>query len=92
MAGIPFSFVLGGLTDYQISLLKDGRQIDAKMILTLDDFKLFNYKTGDRIEAEAHTGDRVWCRIINLEKFEREENVILIFTLENEKAGKRTHQ
>lgn len=81
MRPIKVSFVISDLSSDEIEQLKHNYSIVAKMILTPDDYKLFRYGPGDQIQVQTQQGDRLWCRIEDLEKVESEERVILIFTL-----------
>jgi hypothetical protein len=82
MQPIKVTFVIGQLREEEMLALKNDEIIVSKMILSQDDYSIFRYKEGDQIQVESQNGDRVWCTIHQLEKVEREEGMILIFTLE----------
>jgi hypothetical protein len=81
MNQIQVRFVISELTEQEIDALKDDEIIISKMILSPDDYKLFHYKECDEIEVETEHGNRIWCRIKQLEVISGDERVILIFTL-----------
>lgn len=82
MDPIKVTFVISQIPEEDVSALKNNRAIVSKMILCPDDYKLFHYKEKDVIQVETQNGNRLWCEITHLEVVEREERVILIFTLE----------
>lgn len=82
MQPIKVTFVIGQLRDEEMLALKNDEIIVSKMILSQNDSSIFRYNEGDQIQVESQNGDRVWCVIHQLEKVEREEGMILIFTLE----------
>ncbi len=79
--GVKVNFIFGQLNADEIHSLKSGERILTKMILTPDDFSLFQYAEGDYIQVETEHGDRIWCTIVDLEKIKTEEGVLLIFRL-----------
>lgn len=81
MGSVKISFVISDLNEEDVRLLRDNYSIVSKMILTPDDYKLFRYNKGDRIQVETDHGNRLWCRIEDLEKVENPERIILILTL-----------
>jgi hypothetical protein len=81
MHTIHVRFVISELSEDDIQALRNADVIISKMILTPDDFRLFHYRTGDTIEVENQDGNRLWCRIQELEVVDSNEQVILIFTL-----------
>jgi hypothetical protein len=84
MAHIHVRFIINELTEEEIAALKDDHTIVSKMILLPDDYKLFHYREGDTIEVQTDHGNRLWCRITNLEVVSAEDRVVLIFTLVKE--------
>lgn len=80
---VRINFVIGQISDGDFEMLESGYNIISKMILTRDDFDLFHYSEGDRIQVETENGNRLWCRILNLETIGEEERILLIFTLQN---------
>jgi hypothetical protein len=78
---IKITFIIGQLSLEEFEQLKNGYSILSKMILPPDDFNLFRYKEGDKIEVETKDGLRQWCTIEHLEILKKEEPFILIFTL-----------
>ncbi len=81
MHRIPVTFIIPGLSEGEIDLLNDGYEVISKMILSPDDDRLFRYGAGDRIQVETQNGNRLWCRIRQIERVEADEQVVLIFTL-----------
>ena len=81
IGSVKISFVISDLNEEDVRLLRDNYSIVSKMILTPDDYNLFRYKQGDLIQVETDHGNRLWCRIEELEKVEDHERVILILTL-----------
>jgi hypothetical protein len=81
MSEIIVRFVVGDLTDEDLLNLKSDQAVISKLIITPDDFQLFNYREGDRIEVETEDGYRMWCTISNLEIVRNSERVIIILTL-----------
>lgn len=81
MNPIRIRFIIGKLTEDEVDRLRDGMPVISKMILSPDDYQVFNYREGDTIEIETHHGNRLWTTIRNLEVLEDEMRVILIFTL-----------
>ena len=84
MTPIRVRFVISELSGDEMEDLRNNLKIISKMILSHDDFRLFNYGMGDRIEVENGDGYREWCCIDDLEVIQHEERVILIFTLMKE--------
>ena len=82
MESIKVTFVIGQIPEEDVDALKDDKRIISKMLLTPDDYKLFRYKEADQIQVESQNGNRLWCQIVHLEIVEKDERVILIFTLE----------
>ena len=74
-------FIIGKLSDEELSALKEGKSVVSKMLLTPQDYQVFHYKEGDEIEAETPDGNRIWTIIRQMEIVEDEERVIMIFTL-----------
>jgi hypothetical protein len=81
MSRVTIRFIVGELIDDDVMALKNGQAVISKMILSHEDRKLFSYEEGDSIEVESEHGYRHWCRIDNLELIEKEDGVIVIFTL-----------
>lgn len=81
LMSIKITFIIGQLSIDEFEQLKNGYSIISKMILSPDDFKLFHYKQGDKIQVETKDGLRLWCKIDHLEVLKSEERVILIFKL-----------
>lgn len=79
---IKINFVVG-LSEGDFELLESGYNVVSKMILSKDDFDLFHYVEGERIQVETEDGNRLWCKILNLETIGEEERILLIFTLQN---------
>lgn len=79
--GVKVSFVIGQISNHEMESLKNGYAIISKMILPADDYKLFRYKAGQKIQVETNDGNRLWCKIEHLETVTTEETTILIFTL-----------
>jgi hypothetical protein len=75
------NFIIGDVQEEEIQALNEGHTIISKMIITPDDFKLFHYSEGGRIQIETGQGNRLWCFIDALEIVESNDRVILIFTL-----------
>lgn len=82
MEPIKVTFIIGQLREDEVQALKNDEVIVSKMILSKEDSMIFRYKEGDQIQVESQNGDRVWCLIHQLEKVEKEEGIIVIFTLE----------
>lgn len=80
---VRINFVIGQISDGDFEMLESGYNVISKMILTRDDFDLFHYSEGDRIQVETENGNRLWCRILNLETIGEEDRILLIFTLQN---------
>jgi hypothetical protein len=78
------NFIISGIPEEEMEALKEGLTIITKMILTPDDFELFHYNKGGRIQVETGHGNRLWCIIDELEVVESNDRVILIFTLTHE--------
>ena len=74
-------FIVGKLTCDEMTALKKGDTIIAKMLLVPDDYQVFHYNTGDWIEVETEEGDRLWTEIRGMEVVEHPEHVIIMFTL-----------
>ncbi len=85
---VPVNFVIGQISESDFELLHSDYEVTSKMILSRDDFDLFHYAVGDRIQVETDNGNRLWCEILELETLNEEENgrVLLIFTLKKEKS------
>jgi hypothetical protein len=81
MDNVQIRFVVSRITEDEVVALKQGQTIISKMILSLDDYKLFRYQQGDKIEVETSQGNRLWCNIQHLETVPHPERMILIFTL-----------
>jgi hypothetical protein len=81
MKAVQVRFVISELSGDEMEDLRNNNTIISKMILTNDDFALFKYKSGDRIEVENGDGYREWCCISDLESVHDQERVIIIFTL-----------
>src|SRR5688500_15816735 len=81
MTQVKVRFVISQLTEDEVEALKASHPIIAKMILSPDDYKLFNYNNGELIEVETQNGNRLWCTIRDMEIVDSEERVIIIFTL-----------
>ncbi len=79
--GLKVSFIIGQLGNDEMESLKNGYSVISKMILAPDDYSLFHYKEGEKIQVETNDGNRLWCIIDHLEILKNEESVILIFTL-----------
>lgn len=77
------------VTEQEFGHLNEGYQIISKVILGPDDEQLFRYECGDYIQVETQHGNRLWCRINQLEKVVGDEQVVLIFALtaRGEKSG-----
>ena len=82
--GIKVSFIIGGISEHDFQSLREGYAIIAKMILSPEDHALFHYNKGNSIQAESSSGDRIWCRIVDLELILNNESTIVIFTLARE--------
>ena len=78
---IKITFIIGQLSYDDFEQLKNGYSLISKMILSVEDYKLFHYKEADKIEVETKDGLRLWCSIDHLEIVQDDERVILIFTL-----------
>jgi hypothetical protein len=83
MNQVPVRFIVGELSEEDVEALKHSQAIISKIILSYEDFRLFNYREGDTIQVETEHGNRLWCRIKNLEIINNEEAVIIIFTLQH---------
>lgn len=81
MMEYKINFIIGDIPDEEMEALKEGHTIITKMILAPDDFKVFHYSKGGRIQVETGHGNRLWCTIDDLEVVESNDRVILIFTL-----------
>lgn len=81
MAEEIVKFVIGKLPEREIVYLKNNQRIISKLILSNKDFEIFNYKKGDRIEVQSEDGNRLWCRIFEMEILKNMDKVIIIFTL-----------
>ena len=81
MPPVKVRFVISQLCEEEVTALKEGHQIIAKMILTPDDYILFHYKKDELIEVETDHGNRLWCTINQMEIVKAEDKVIIIFTL-----------
>ena len=84
MGSFKINFIIGQLSNQEAEILEEGYPIVSKMILTPDDFQIFHYKEGDAIQVETNNGHRLWCKITDLEVVNKEDGVILIFTLRKE--------
>ena len=80
---VRINFVIGQISEGDFEMLESGYHVISKMIITRDDFDLFHYREGDRIQVETENGNRLWCKILNLETIGEEDRVLLIFTLQN---------
>jgi hypothetical protein len=89
MDSFRMRFIVGKLTEEELLTLKSGGTILSKMLLIPDDYKLFRYQEGDKIEAETEDGNRIWTTIRNIEVIEDEQRVIVILTLSHTPAKKR---
>lgn len=78
---IDVNFIVGQLSEQELQSLKEGFEIVSKMFLLPDDFQLFRYRAGDRIQAESIHGNRLWCTIHDLEILHGHDRVIVIFNL-----------
>lgn len=76
-------FVLGKITDEELRSLRKGETIISKMLLLPDDFKVFHYKAGDKIEAETQDGNRIWTTIQHVEVVKDQARNIVILTLQH---------
>jgi hypothetical protein len=81
MDQIKITFIIGQLTSEEMDVLNEGLPLISKMILSPEDYKLFRYMERDSIQVETDYGNRLWCTITHLEILEKENDVILIFTL-----------
>ena len=79
---VRINFVIGQISEGDFEMLESGYNVISKMIITRDDFDLFHYGEGDRIQVETENGNRLWCKILNLETIGEEDRVLLIFTLQ----------
>jgi hypothetical protein len=79
--GIKVSFIIGSIAEEDFQALKEGYSIITKLILTPQDHELFHYNKGNSIQAESAKGDRIWCRIAELEMITNKDNALVIFTL-----------
>lgn len=79
----PFKmrFIVGRLTDEELTALKRGDSVISKLLLIPDDYQLFHYREGDDIEVETPEGNRIWTTISNIEILEDDHRVIVILTL-----------
>jgi hypothetical protein len=87
MSQVPVRFIVGELTQEEVDALNDGREVISKIILSYEDFKLFNYHEGDTIEVETEHGYRVLCKILSLEIVKNSEGLIIIFKLQQSKKN-----
>ena len=83
---IKINFVIGQISDGDFELLETAHKVTTKMILPIQDLEVFHYRVGDRIQVETQTGNRLWCKILELETIREEERVLMIFTLISEAA------
>lgn len=83
MDSFRMRFVLGKITDEELRSLRKGETIISKMLLLPDDFKVFHYKTGDKIEAETQDGNRIWTTIQHVEVVNDQARIIVILTLQH---------
>ena len=81
MTQVPVRFVVGELSEEDVAALQNDQRIISKLILTPDDYTLFQYREGDCIQVETEHGNRQWCDIINMETVSDDESVVIIFTL-----------
>lgn len=81
MTQIPVRFVIGEITEDEVTSLCEGNEIISKMSMSHEDFKIFVYREGHEIEVETEHGNRIWCRITNLEIINKQDGVLVIFTL-----------
>lgn len=77
---VSVSFI-AHVSEQEFGQLNEGYEIISKMILIPDDEQLFRYQRGDHIQVETRHGNRLWCRIEQLEKVVGDEQVLLILTL-----------
>jgi hypothetical protein len=85
MNNIHVRFIINELSEEEVEDLKNDHVIISKLILSPDDYKLFQYREGDSIEVQTDQGYRLWCKIKNLECVADTERVLLIFTLLKDK-------
>ena len=78
---VSIRFMVGALDENDVLSLTSGQHVICKLILTPDDYRLFNYHEGDNIEVETEYGNRQWCTIRELEIIEADLAVIAIFSL-----------
>lgn len=83
MDSFRMRFVLGKITDEELRSLRRGETIISKMLLLPDDFKVFHYKAGDKIEAETQDGNRIWTTIQHVEVVNDQARIIVILTLQH---------
>ena len=79
---IRINFVIGQISEGDFEMLESGYNVISKLIITKDDFDVFHYSEGDRIQVETENGNRLWCKILNLETLGEPDGVLLIFTLQ----------
>jgi|GEM_PF-5513894 len=82
MSQVPIHFVVGELSQEEVEDLKNGQTVISKMLLSFEDFKLFNYHEGDTIEVETAHGYRLWCKIVSLEIVKNSESLVVILKLQ----------
>lgn len=78
---IRVNFVIGQVSEGDFGLLDQGSKVTCKMIISGEDYRLFNYQPNDLIQVETNDGNRLWCTIKQLDKIEEAQQVLLIFTL-----------
>lgn len=78
---IKISFIISEIPEDDLQGLRDGYTVIAKMILVPEDEKLFQYQKGDDIQVETENGNRLWCKILDLELMKNEDHILVIFTL-----------
>jgi hypothetical protein len=81
MSKVNIRFVVGELNEEDVQSLLDGQAVISKMILSKEDYRMFHYREGDRIEVQSENGNRQWCTISNLEVIENEVGVIIILSV-----------
>ena len=84
MSAFKMRFIVG-ITEAELLALNNGKQILSKMLLIPDDYRVFHYSQGDKIEAETPDGNRIWTVIRDMEVIEDEVRTIVILTLVSQK-------
>ena len=80
-----------GITEADLLALNQGLQIISKMLLIPDDYKVFHYAPGDKIEVETPEGNRLWTTIRDIEVIEDELQTIVILTLSDAASKGKQH-